>query len=207
MANSLKIWFLLIPLWIFSDHIGAEERRLLVLGDSLSAAYNLKQEQGWVSLLQNAWQTENVTVINAAISGETSDGGLARTPRLLQQHQPTHMYLELGANDGLRGYPVKKMRQNLAQIIELAQAQGIEVILQEMRIPTNYGPRYTRMFTEAFGQLGEEYNIPVLPFFLADIALNPELMQRDGLHPNADAQPILAEQMQGWLAPHVMHAE
>lgn len=203
MAIRLKIILLLIPLWIFSDHLHAAERKLLILGDSLSAAYNLKQEQGWVSLLQNKWQDENIDVVNAAISGETSDGGLARFPRLLEQHSPTHLYLELGANDGLRGYPVKKMRENLSKIIELAQSQNINVIIQEMRIPTNYGPRYTRLFTEAFTKLAEQYEVPLLPFFLADIALKPELMQRDGLHPNLEAQPILAEQMAEWLLPHL----
>lgn len=203
MAIRLKIIFLLIPLWIFSDHLHAAERKLLILGDSLSAAYNLKQEQGWVSLLQNKWQDENIDVVNAAISGETSDGGLARFPRLLEQHSPTHLYLELGANDGLRGYPVKKMRENLSKIIALAQSENIKVMIQEMRIPTNYGPRYTRLFTEAFTNLAKQYEVPLLPFFLADIALKPELMQRDGLHPNLEAQPILAEQMAEWLLPHL----
>lgn len=201
MANRLKLVLLLMAITLFSNSALAKERRLLVLGDSLSAAYNLKQEQGWVSLLQNAWTDKNITIINAAISGETSDGGLARLPRLLEQHLPTHLFLELGANDGLRGYPVKKMKQNLAKIIEIAQAESVKVIIQEMRIPTNFGPRYTRMFTQSYTQLGEQYNAPVVPFFLADVALKPELMQQDQLHPNADAQPILAEQMSTTLLP------
>lgn len=201
MKLNIRLFIVLIPLLIYSDQLFAQNKRLLVLGDSLSAAYNLRQEQGWVSLLQNAWQSRDVEVINAAISGETSSGGLARLPRLLSQHHPSHLYLELGANDGLQGYPVTKMKHNLAQMIELAQAQGVEVILQEMRIPTNFGPRYTRMFTETYSELGEQYDIQIVSFFLADIALKPELMQRDGLHPNADAQPQLAQWMDKQLWP------
>ena len=203
MLFRLKILLLLIPLWVFSDHLQARELKLLVLGDSLSAAYNLKQEQGWVALLQKSWQDKGIEIVNAAISGETSDGGLQRLERLLAQHGPTHLYLELGANDGLRGYPINKMKQSLAEIISIAQQQNIKVILQEMRIPTNYGPRYTRMFTQAYSQLSKEYNVPMISFFLEDIALKPELMQRDGLHPNADAQPILAQWMASRLEQHL----
>lgn len=201
MLFRLKILLLLIPLWVFSDHLQAREVKLLVLGDSLSAAYNLKQEEGWVALLQNRWADKPIEIVNAAISGETSDGGLQRFNRLLGQHQPSHLYLELGANDGLRGYPVNKMKQNLAQIISAAQAQDVKVILQEMRIPTNYGPRYTRMFTESYSELAEEFNLPLISFFLEEIALKPELMQRDGLHPNKDGQPPLADWMAERLEP------
>ena len=201
MLYRLKILFLLIPLWVYSDHLQAQEVRLLILGDSLSAAYNLKQEDGWVALLQNTWSEQNIKIINASISGETSVGGLQRLKRILEQHSPTHLYLELGANDGLQGFPVNKMKQNLAEIIRIAQSGNIKVILQEMRIPTNYGPRYTRIFTASYAQLGEEFSVPVIPFFLQDIALNKELMQRDGLHPNKEAQPMLAELMAKNLKP------
>lgn len=186
---------------IYSDQLFAQNIRLLVLGDSLSAGYNMRQEQGWVSLLQNAWQEKQIDVVNAAISGETSDGGLARFPRLLAQHRPTHLYLELGANDGLRGYPVNKMQQNLADIVRLAQSEGVDVIIQEMRIPTNFGARYSNMFTGAYSELAEQFNVPLIPFFLQNIALKPELMQKDGLHPNADAQPLLAQWMGKQLLP------
>lgn len=201
MLFRLKILLLLIPLWVFSDHLQAREVKLLVLGDSLSAAYNLKQEEGWVALLQTRWADKPIEIVNAAISGETSDGGLQRFNRLLGQHQPSHLYLELGANDGLRGYPVNKMKQNLAQIISAAQAQDVKVILQEMRIPTNYGPRYTRMFTKSYSELAEEFDLPLISFFLEEIALKPELMQRDGLHPNKDGQPPLADWMAERLEP------
>ena len=197
---------LLIPALFFSDHLVAvqpieNKTKLLVVGDSLSAAYGLKQEQGWVSLLQNAWSEKNIAVINAAISGETTDGGLARLPKLLTQHQPSHMLLELGGNDGLQGHNVKKMRDNLAQMIELAKAANVQVLLQEMRIPTNYGRRYNQMFTESYELLAEQYQIPLVPFFLEDVALKPELMQPDGIHPALEAQPLIAKFMQQQLTP------
>lgn len=203
MLNRLKILILLIPVWIYSDHLLAQEVRLLVLGDSLSAAYNLKQEEGWVALLQNTWSDKNIKLINASISGETSDGGLQRLKRILDQHTPSHLYIELGANDGLRGYPVNKMKQNIAEMIRIAQSRSIKVILQEMRIPTNYGPRYTRIFTDSYKQLADEFQVALIPFFLEEIALKPELMQRDGLHPKKEAQPMLADWMAKRLEPLV----
>nr|WP_240615500.1 arylesterase [Alteromonas facilis] len=185
-----------------SDHIYAaqetSQKRLLILGDSLSAAYGLKAEEGWVSLLQNRWKENDSTidVINAAISGETTDGGLARLPRLLEQHSPTHLLIELGGNDGLQGHNVNKVRANLKQMVKVAQKAEIEVYIQEMQIPTNYGRRYNQMFTESFALVANEMNVPLIPFFLEDIALYPELMQRDGIHPNAKAQPMVADIMQ-----------
>lgn len=199
MLKRLLFIIFLIPFVAYSDHSVASGHKLLILGDSLSAAYNLKQEQGWVSLLQNAWQSKNITIVDAAISGETTDGGLARLPRLLEQHQPTHMLIELGANDGLRGYPIKKMKANLNQMIILAKANNITIALQEMHIPTNYGRRYTDMFTNTYHQLAELHGLTVIPFFLQDVALKKSLMQADGLHPTAEAQPIIAEFMQKQL--------
>jgi acyl-CoA thioesterase-1 len=118
---------ILIPLLLISDQLQAKETKLLILGDSLSAAYGLKQEQGWVSLLQNAWQNKDVIIVNAAISGETTDGALARLPRLLKQHSPTHIFVELGGNDGLQGHPVSKMRNNLEKIIQLSKSNEVKV--------------------------------------------------------------------------------
>jgi acyl-CoA thioesterase-1 len=187
---------ILIPLLLISDQLQAKETKLLILGDSLSAAYGLKQEQGWVSLLQNAWQSKDVNVVNAAISGETTDGALARLPRLLKQHEPTHIFVELGGNDGLQGHPVSKMRNNLEKIIQLSQSNEVTVILQQMQIPTNYGKRYTQMFTSSYAKLSEKYAVIMLPFFLENIALDKNLMQRDGIHPNAEAQIIIAKDMQ-----------
>ena len=187
---------ILIPLLLISDQLQAKESKLLILGDSLSAAYGLKQQQGWVSLLQNAWRSEDINVVNAAISGETTDGALARLPRLLEQHKPTHIFVELGGNDGLQGHPVSKMRNNLEKIIQLSQSSEVKVILQQMQIPTNYGKRYTQMFTSSYAQLAEKHAVIILPFFLENIALDKSLMQRDGIHPNAEAQIIIAKDMQ-----------
>ncbi|WP_416305343.1 arylesterase [Neptunicella sp. SCSIO 80796] len=199
-----KVLFLLLPLFFFSAQLLAAQYKLLVLGDSLSAAYGLKQEQGWVTLLQNAWKQQNIDVVNGAISGDTTDGGLGRLPRLLQQTQPTHLLIELGGNDGLQGYPVNNMKKNLAAMIELAQKQGVDVFLQQMRIPTNYGARYTSMFEQSYVDLAEQYQVPLIPFLLENIALNPELMQRDSIHPKAEAQPKISEFMREQLEPYIL---
>jgi acyl-CoA thioesterase-1 len=196
LRNKIYLILILIPLLLISDQLQAKETKLLILGDSLSAAYGLKQEQGWVSLLQDAWQSENINIVNAAISGETTDGALARLPRLLEQHKPTHIFVELGGNDGLQGHPVSKMRNNLDKIIQLSQSSGVKVILQQMQIPTNYGKRYTQMFTTSYAQLAAKHAVIMLPFFLETIALDKSLMQRDGIHPNAEAQIIIARDMQ-----------
>jgi acyl-CoA thioesterase-1 len=196
LRNKIYLILILIPLLLISDQLQAKETKLLILGDSLSAAYGLKQEQGWVSLLQDAWQSENINIVNAAISGETTDGALARLPRLLEQHKPTHIFVELGGNDGLQGHPVSKMRNNLDKIIQLSQSNEVKVILQQMQIPTNYGKRYTQMFTTSYAQLAAKHAVIMLPFFLETIALDKSLMQRDGIHPNAEAQIIIARDMQ-----------
>jgi len=205
ITNSLrkraKVILILLPIILVSDQLWAKSSKLLILGDSLSAGYGLTQAQSWVSLLQDAWQKSDITVVNAAISGETTDGALARLPRLLTQHTPSHIYVELGGNDGLQGHSVTKMRDNLRQIVKLSQESGATVILQEMQIPTNYGRRYTELFTKAYGTVASERDVTLLPFFLAEIALNDELMQSDGIHPNAKAQPMIAKSMQAALGP------
>ena len=228
LLNKIYILLFIIPLLLISDQLQAKETKLLILGDSLSAAYGLKQEQGWVSLLQDAWQNEgannatgnnasatnasaanasakNVSIVNAAISGETTDGALARLPRLLEQHRPTHIFVELGGNDGLQGHPVSKMRGNLEKIIQLSQKNEVKVILQQMQIPTNYGKRYTQMFTGSYVQLAKKYTVTMLPFFLQNIALDKSLMLRDGIHPNAEAQIIIAKDMQKKLGDIIFH--
>ncbi|GGO74633.1 arylesterase [Bowmanella pacifica] len=201
MYSALKVILIVIPLLCFSDQLKAAQVKLLVLGDSLSAAYGMKQEQGWVSLLQNSWQDDGITIVNAAISGETTDGGLARLPRLLKQHQPSHLLIELGGNDGLRGYPVDKFKANIEAMIALARKEDVVVLLQKMQIPTNYGRRYTQMFTDSFDQLAKANDVPLLPFLLEEVALNPELMQKDRIHPNEEAQPLIAEFMRQQLEP------
>jgi acyl-CoA thioesterase-1 len=203
----ITVLSLLIPSFAYSDQRDtsnkAEKATLLILGDSLSAAYGLRQQEGWVSLLQNKWHNESIPidVINAAVSGETTDGGLARLPRLLEQHEPSHVLIELGGNDGLQGHNIKKIRKNLSSLVEVAKSAGAEVFIQEMQIPTNYGRRYTHLFTESFSEIAEQHDIKEIPFFLKEIALDPSLMQADGIHPNATAQPMIADFMFIRLTP------
>ena len=170
---------------------------ILILGDSLSAAYGLKQEQGWVKLLQDKYDAEqsNIELINASISGETSGGALRRLDALLEQYEPTHVLIELGANDGLRGFPVNKMQANLTSLIEKSQAANAMTALMEIYIPPNYGPRYSKMFTDSFTQVSENTNAYLMDFFVLNIAGQSDLMQNDGLHPNKKAQPLIRDEM------------
>lgn len=198
---------LLFPFYSHSDQQELQEHKLLVLGDSLSAAYGLTQQQGWVYLLQNEWAKENkpIAVINAAISGDTTDGGLSRLPRLLALHNPTHLLIELGGNDALQGHNPKKIRVNFEKMLQLAKQNDVKVIVQEMQIPTNYGRRYTEMFMQVFKDVSTEYDVPLIPFFLADIALNKELMQKDGIHPTAEAQPMITALMKPQLESYILN--
>lgn len=185
----------LFPLTAQSDQTNTQKIKLLILGDSLSAAYGLTQQQGWVHILQDAWQTEKqpIEVVNAAISGDTTDGGLARLPRLLNLHKPSHLWIELGGNDALQGHNPQKIKNNIEQMIILAEQSDVSVILQEIQIPTNYGNRYREMFRQGFHQLASAHNLPIIPFFLQDIALQEGMMQNDGIHPNAKAQSQIVD--------------
>ncbi len=173
------------------------------MGDSISAGYGLKAEKGWVTLLQLKLQQENqpYTIFNESISGDTTAGGLARIDKALSRYKPEFILLELGANDGLRGLSPKKMKSNLAEIISRSHKAGAKVLLLSMRIPPNYGKRYVDMFYNVYPQLAEELDIPFVPFILEDIALTKELMQKDGLHPNAKAQPLIADKIWQHLHP------
>ena len=175
----------------------AADNTILILGDSLSAAYGLQQEEGWVKLLQDKYDDEqaDIELINASISGETSGGALRRLDALLEQYEPTHVLIELGANDGLRGFPVKKMQTNLTSLIQKSQAANAMTALMEIYIPPNYGPRYSKMFTDTFTHVSEETNVHLMNFFMLDIASQPELMQNDSLHPNKKAQPLIRDEM------------
>lgn len=193
IAHPLATALLLCLLTLSS--LTASARTLLVLGDSISAGWGVELEQGWVSLLQQRLVEREMAaaVVNASVSGETSSGGLARLPALLEAHQPDLLVLELGGNDGLRGTPLATMQQNLSQMIELGQAAGADVLLLGMRIPPNYGPRYTLGFEQVFTDLSAQYQVPLMPFFLEGVAGNPALMQDDGIHPRAEAQSQLLE--------------
>lgn len=195
---SSRHLFAWLSLWLIAPLVATAEPRLLVLGDSLSAAYGMEIQQGWVSLLEQRMASKYpYKVINASVSGETTGGGLARLPALLEQHQPRLVIVELGGNDGLRGYPLNIMKQQLARIIENSRAAGAEVLLVGMQIPPNYGPRYTNQFRDTYTQLAAQYDLPLVEFLLADVALNPQLMQKDGIHPTAEAQEKMLDNV--WL--------
>ncbi len=195
-----RILFVLL-ITLFSTTIVAKS--IVVMGDSISAGYGLKAEKGWVTLLQLKLQQENqpYTIFNESISGDTTAGGLARIDKALSRYKPEFILLELGANDGLRGLSPKKMKSNLAEIISRSHKAGAKVLLLSMRIPPNYGKRYVDMFYNVYPQLAEELDIPFVPFILEDIALAKELMQKDGLHPNAKAQPLIADKIWQHLHP------
>ncbi|HVN46296.1 MAG TPA: arylesterase [Steroidobacteraceae bacterium] len=173
----------------------ASARTILVFGDSLSAAYGIRPEQGWVTLLAQRLQAQGYgyQVVNASVSGETSSGGLERLPRALELHKPAIVILELGANDGLRGLPVSTMRENLAHMLQLSRAAGARVLLLGIRIPPNYGPRYTTGFAAVYPELAQRYGVRLVPFLLEKVALDPTLMQQDGLHPNPAGQPLVLD--------------
>ncbi len=177
---------------------------ILVFGDSLSAGYGLAHvEAGWVELLRMKLKSEGYgyEVVNASVSGETTAGGLARLPRALAVHQPQIVILELGGNDGLRALPLDQMRANIAKMIDLSVAAGARVLLLGMRIPPNYGPDYTEQFRAVFAQAARDKKVPAVPFLLADVALDPKLMQADGVHANELGQPRLLDNVWPELKP------
>jgi acyl-CoA thioesterase-1 len=176
---------------------------ILVLGDSLSAGYGIKLDQGWVALLQARLRAKGYghRVVNASSSGETTGGGLARLPRALATHKPAIVIVELGGNDGLRGLPIVDIRRNLTAIIRSSQQAGARILLVGMRIPPNYGPSYTRDFQALYGDLAREYKLPLVPFFLEDIAADERQFQEDGIHPTAAAQPVLLREVWPHLEP------
>jgi len=176
---------------------------ILILGDSLSAAYGMEMDQSWPSLLQQRLIQNGYAyrAFNSSIAGDTTQGGRTRLPRLLEAHRPDVVILELGGNDGLRGLPVDVTRENLSFMIESSQALGADVMLAEIRIPPNYGRSYTEKFNANYQLLTEQYGIVLLPFLLQDIALQEDLMLPDGIHPNADAQPLILDQVWRVLQP------
>ncbi len=196
----------MLALWLavfFSPAARAEPPVLLVLGDSLSAAYGIPAEQGWVSLLQRRLAERDFPhrVVNASISGDTTSGGLSRLPATLERHRPALVILELGANDGLRGQPPMAMANNLGRMIELSRQAGARVLLAEMRVPPNYGPLYAQKFQATFGELAKRYEIPLIPFLLDGVAGNTALIQDDGLHPSAEAQAKILDNVWPVLEP------
>ncbi|WP_076575108.1 arylesterase [Aeromonas sp. RU39B] len=180
----------------------AQAQSLLVLGDSLSAGYQMPLEKSWPSLLAAKWQQSGEhQLINASISGETTQGALSRLPALLSEHQPQWVLIELGGNDGLRGFPPAVTERNLRAMITAANAANTKVILTQIRLPPNYGARYIKQFEQIYPMLATQYQLPLMPFFLDDIALRPELMMNDGIHPKAEAQPQISDTIGRFVEP------
>ncbi|ACV26210.1 arylesterase [Kangiella koreensis] len=188
------ILFLVVAIFNIATIAKAEEKpTILVLGDSLSAGYNIELEQGWVELLNQKLQREGYphTVVNGSISGDTTTQGLLRLPTLLEQYQPEVVIIELGGNDALRGTSPTLIKRNLSNLISTSKRSGAEVLLLGIQIPPNYGQRYAQAFFDNYAQLANEKKVKLVPFFLENVGGNNELMQEDGIHPNAKAQPTL----------------
>ena len=164
-----------------------------MVGDSLSSGYGIAAEQSWVAMLEDRLQAEGYgyQVVNASIAGDTTAGGLARLPRLLELHDPKLVVIELGGNDGLRGQPVAMLRDNLTKMIELSRQSGAQVVLAGIKIPPNYGPAYTQALAAVYPELAQRYGATLIEFLLENVALNGELMQPDGIHPNGAGQEIV----------------
>ena len=193
MAKTLGAFILLSVLMVTSAHAA----KILILGDSLGASYGMAEQSGWVALLQKNLPEHQFT--NGSVSGETTAGGLRRLPALLDSVAPDLVVIELGGNDGLRGFPPTQLENNLIQIITLAKDSGAKVLLTEIMVPPNYGPRYTQKFTQVYQDISKTQDIVLIPFFMQDIAPHPELMQRDGIHPNEKAQAQITTWMQPWI--------
>jgi acyl-CoA thioesterase I len=191
-SGLVLISLILLPLVAISSHAAST---ILVYGDSLSAAYGLSTQQGWVSLMGERLKNEHLPyqVVNASISGETTAGGVSRLKQTIAAQKPQVLILALGANDGLRGLPVEAMQQNLSKMLTLAKQNNIQVLLVGMRIPPNYGPQYTQAFHQTFIDLAQQFKIKLVPFLLENVAGKPALNQDDGIHPTAEAQPIILE--------------
>lgn len=200
----MKRLFVLLVFCLTAVPADAAAPVILVFGDSISAGYGLPRvEQGWVALLQARLKDQGYgyQVVNASVSGETTEGGLARLPRALNLHHPAIVVLELGGNDGLRALPAAPMRDNLSRMTELAQAAGAKVALLGMRMPPNYGPQYAAQFAQAYSDVARDKKLPFVPFVLVGIALSPGLMQADGIHPNEAGQPQLLDNVWPVLEP------
>tara|TARA_R110002167_G_scaffold96811_6_gene256031 strand:- start:1660 stop:2286 length:627 start_codon:yes stop_codon:yes gene_type:complete len=170
------------------------EKTVLVIGDSISAAFGLDQAKGWVRIIANKFKGR-LNVINASISGDTTTGGRYRIPKALETHQPDLVIVELGGNDGLRGTPIPTIKSNIASMIQDSKNAGASVLLMGMKIPPNYGERYTQLFETMYRELAKEYDTLFIPFFLEGAVGLPDMMQADGIHPTEKAQPIMA----GWV--------
>jgi acyl-CoA thioesterase-1 len=203
MENPMRAWLIGTALSLLLCGSSAYAGTLLVVGDSISAAFGMDTRQGWVALLEKRLDEQGFDhqVVNASISGDTSAGGAARLPALLAEHQPELVIIELGGNDGLRGQPPAQLQQNLAAMVQAAQQKGAQVLILGMQLPPNYGQRYTTAFAAVFPQVASEFSVPLVPFVLEGVGGVPEMMQADGIHPTAEAQPRLLENVWPTLKP------
>ena len=190
-----KVIFYYLIIFSFTNTITAEEETLLILGDSISAGYGINQKDNWVSMLQSKFNNDGTSIklINSSVSGDTTSGGLQRLRKDLQKFDPDYVLIELGGNDALRGYPIKRIKDNLQTMIALIKNNNSKALLMQIRIPPNYGQKYTLAFERIYLELAASEEIYFLPFMLENVGLNPDLMQPDGIHPNAKAQTLIAK--------------
>jgi acyl-CoA thioesterase I len=202
LIRSFRLLLVLTLVGAVGAH-AATSRTIVVLGDSLSAGYGISVQEGWVNLLAQRLASEGYgyKVVNASVSGETTQGGVARLPRVLELHKPEIVVIELGGNDGLRGLPLATSRENLQRAITSARKSGARVLLVGMMIPPNYGPRYSQEFRDMFSSLATANSVALVPFLLDEVALKADLMQNDGIHPNARGQPRILENLWPRLKP------
>ena len=181
--------------------LGEDSKRLLILGDSISAGYGISADRQWTHILQRKLDLsgKNLRIVNASSSGETTGGGLSKIQSLLKSNSPDYLLIELGGNDALRGYPVEKIKFNLTEICKMAIKQNVAVILMQIKIPPNYGRKYTQTFESLYGEIANEMEILLIPFILENIALDPNLMLPDGIHPNEKGQPLIADEIYNFL--------
>ncbi|AHK78950.1 GDSL family lipase [Ectothiorhodospira haloalkaliphila] len=203
--RSRLLLIVLLFLTPVTASVADERPTLLVIGDSLSAAYGMPTDQGWVALLESRLveQGRDFRVLNASISGETTRGGLTRLPRLLERHEPEWVILSLGGNDGLRRIPLEEMSRNLREMIDLSQDAGAQVLLVGIQVPPNLGRHFTERFHRIYHDLAAEHDLPLVPFLLEGVALEEGMMQSDGIHPTASAQPVMLDTVWKVLGPEL----
>lgn len=202
----LILSLLLSSLSLVTAPVAAQEAPMIViLGDSLSAGYGMDKNQSWVHLLEQRLAENGYTfrLLNSSISGDTTQGGLGRLPRLLERYQPELVIIELGGNDGLRGINPETTRENMQKLISTSQSAGAKVLLAGIRLPPNYGPTYIEEFESIYTDLAEKFDTMLVPFFMDGVAFNPELMQSDGIHPNEQGQPVLLDNVWVVLQPEL----
>ena len=188
---------LFIFVLIFSNSIIADDKKLLILGDSISAGFGIKESQNWTTLMKGSFSKEgkSLKIINSSISGDTTSGGLSRISRDLNTYKPDFVLVELGGNDALRGYPISRIKQNLLKIVSIISNNQSIAIIMQIKIPPNYGKKYIEAFENIYSEVASETDAKLISFMLENVALKEDLMQPDGIHPNEKAQPVIAEQI------------